>query len=57
MSVAFPSSVMGLRPCHLPPGEGLLFLTPGAGAGADMIRPESPRWASLSLLSLRDISP
>ena len=57
MSMAFPSSVMGLRPCHLPPGEGFLFLTPGAGAGADMIRPESPRWASLSLLSLRDISP
>ena len=24
MSVAFPSSVMGLRPCHLPPGEGIV---------------------------------
>ena len=35
-----------LAPCHLPPGEGFLFLTPGAGVGADMIRPESPRWAS-----------
>ena len=46
-----------LAPCHLPPGEGFLFLTPGAGAGADMIRPDSPHWASLSLLSLRDISP
>ena len=76
-----------LTPCHLPPGEGFLFLTPGAGAGADMIRPESypksgipqsasltapfnkgakgreiriatsARRASLSLLSLRDISP
>ena len=30
-----------LTPCHLPPGEGFLFLTPGAGAGADMIRPPS----------------
>ena len=54
MSMAFPSSVMGLRPCHLPPGEGFLFLTPGAGAGADMIRPEScpkngiPQSASLT---------
>ena len=46
-----------LTPCHLPPGEGFLFLTPGAGAGADMIRPDSPHWASPSLLSLRDISP
>ena len=56
MSMAFPSSVMAV-PCHLPPGEGFLFLTPGAGTGADMIRPKSLRWASLSLLSLRDISP
>ena len=40
MSVAFPSSVTA-PPCHLPPGEGFLFLTPGAGAGADIIRPES----------------
>ena len=43
-----------LAPCHLPPGEGFLFLTPGAGAGADMIRPEScpktgiPQSASLT---------
>ena len=29
-----------LTPCHLPPGEGFLFLTPEHGAGADMIRPE-----------------
>ena len=53
MSMAFPSSVMA-APCHLPPGEGFLFLTPGAGAGADMIRPEScpkngiPQSASLT---------
>ena len=44
MSMAFPSSVMA-APCHLPPGEGFLFLTPGAGAGADIIRPESPCFA------------
>ena len=53
MSMAFPSSVMA-APCHLPPGEGFLFLTPGAGAGADIIRPESypktgiPQSASLT---------
>ena len=44
MSMASPSSVMA-APCHLPPGEGFLFLTPGAGAGADIIRPESPCFA------------
>ena len=43
-----------LTPCHLPPGEGFWFLTPGAGVGADMIRPEScpkngiPQSASLT---------
>ena len=37
-----------LAPCHLPPGEGFLFLTPGAGAGADMIRPPSAYKASIA---------
>ena len=51
-NAAYPLRV--LTPCHLPPGEGFLFLTPGAGVGADMIRPEScpkngiPQSASLT---------